>query len=655
MRDTEPVTVPDTTTPGECTPVATTERTDSLPVVATRKPGVKAGSSRTAARRAAAATRTGLDELRIRGLGVIDDAVLPLGPGLTAVTGETGAGKTMVVTGLLLLFGGRADSARVRTGAEQASVDGRVIVAADSAAARRVRDSGGELDGDTGADGAAELVLRRTVSAAGRSRAYVGGAGAPVAVLGELAEHLVAVHGQSDQLRLVRPAAQRAALDEFAGVDTAAYADAFTVWRRASHELRERIERAAELRREADLLAHGIAEIDAAEPQPGEAEELTRLAARLGHADALTNAARAAHDALLGDAADPAAEAADVSQLVAAAGRALALQQGEDADLDALASRLTDLAALAADLGAEFGAYAESLDADPARLEQIESRRAVLNALIRKYCDEPEPSLDAVLRWADAARGRLADIDVSDEAIAALRARAEAASATAAEHAAAISAQRRAAADKLGAAVSAELAGLAMPDARVRVEVRLRTPGGATAGADATVLTIGGEAAGATADGVDEVELLLRPHPGAPELPIARGASGGELSRVMLALEVCLVAAGHGSGTVPTLVFDEIDAGVGGRAAVEVGRRLARLARDRQVLVVTHLAQVAAFADTHVVVDKPSGAAAGAVTASDVRVVTDDDRVAELARMLAGSDSATAREHAAELLADAAR
>jgi DNA repair protein RecN (Recombination protein N) len=584
-----------------------------------------------------------LDELRIRGLGVIDDAVLPLGPGLTVVTGETGAGKTMVVTGLLLLFGGRADSARVRTGATQASVDGRLLLPADSAVAARIREAGGELDdGD-------ELVIRRVVSAAGRSRAYAGGAGVPASVLVELAENLVAVHGQSDQLRLVRPGAQRAALDRYAGIEFAEFVEAHAAWRAADAQLNERTGRAAELRRETELLSHGVAEIEAADPQPGEADELTALAARLGHADALKLAARAAHDAVLGDSDNPTGDAADVVSLVGIAARGLTQQQGDDAELDALAARLTELASLAADLGADFGTYAEQLDSDPARLEQIEARRAVLAGLIRKYCDEPEPSIGAVLRGAATARERLGGIDVSDEAIAALRATRDAAAVRTAHAAAGISALRHEAAARLGAAVTTELAGLAMPDARLSVDVRWRPVAAGT-----PQLTIDGQPVGVGADGADDVELLLAPHPGAPALPVGRGASGGELSRVMLALEVCLV----GSDPVPTLVFDEVDAGVGGRAAVEVGRRLARLARGRQVLVVTHLAQVAAFADRHVVVDKPSSSVSsdsGAVTASDVRLVTDDERVSELARMLAGSDSTTAHEHAAELLADARR
>jgi DNA repair protein RecN (Recombination protein N) len=564
-----------------------------------------------------------LEELRIRGLGVIDDAVLPLGPGLTVVSGETGAGKTMVVTGLLLLFGGRGDSARVRGGADAAIVDGRLEIADGSPVAQRVRDAGGGLDDGTG------LVLRRTVSSAGRSRAFVGGAPTPVAVLGELAERLLAVHGQSDQLRLTRPSEQRAALDRFAGLELSGYHGAHAEWRAAVEAYEERTGRMAELRREADLLAHGLNEIATADPQPDEDAELAALAARLAHADALRLASRAAHDALLGDPDDPSAEGADVSALLAATRRLLGQQAGADAELDALTGRLTDLVALAADLGADFGAYTDGLDADPARLEHIEARRAVLAALVRKYADGPDPDLASVQDWAKRAAERLADIDVSDEAIAALAARRDVATTTLAALAGEITAVRSAAAERLGAAATGELAGLAMPRAQLTVAVRPRADGPGP-------------------DGADEVELLLQPHPDAPSLPIARGASGGELSRVMLALEVSLA----GTDPMPTMVFDEVDAGVGGRAAGEVGRRLARLSRDHQVLAVTHLAQVAAYANTHIVVDKQAGETG--VTASDVRVVTGEDRIAELARMLAGTASPTALEHAAELLAQAA-
>lgn len=575
-----------------------------------------------------------LEEVRIRGLGVIDDATLPLGPGLTVVTGETGAGKTMVVSGLLLLFGGRGEAARVRSGVEQASVEGRLTIGTDSAAAARVREAGGELDDGT------ELVLRRTVSAAGRSRAVVGGAAAPVAVLGELAEQLLAVHGQSDQLRLTRAGEQRAVLDRYAGLDLADYAAAYAGWRAAAATLDERRSRAAELRREADLLSHGLAEIEAAAPQPGEDAELAMQATRLANADALRIAAQTAHDALLGNPDDPTGDAADVASLLGQARRALGQQSGADSDLDSLAGRVDELAALVADLGADFRAYADTLDADPARLEQIEARRAVLTALVRKYADGPEPDLSRVAQWAAAAAARLADIDVSDETLALLEARRDEAARDLSRRASDLRAARTEAAARLAKAVTAELAGLAMPDAECAVEVRPRPVVSGQPG-----LHVDGAPCAVSADGADEVELLFRSHRDAPALPIGRSASGGELSRVMLALELCLV----GTDPVPTMIFDEVDAGVGGRAATEVGRRLARLGRAHQILVVTHLAQVAAFADRHIVVDKVSGAAG--VTASDVRAVTGDARVGELARMLGGTSSETAREHASELLA----
>jgi DNA repair protein RecN (Recombination protein N) len=593
-----------------------------------------------------------LNELRIGGLGVIDEAVLPLGPGLTVVTGETGAGKTMVVTGLLLLFGGRADSDRVRTGATQATVDGRLTVVADSVAARRVRDAGGDLDAADSSADSRELILRRVVSSAGRSRAYVGGAPAPVTVLAELAGDLLAVHGQADQVRLVRPAAQRAALDRYAGLDLAPFREAFDDWRAAVVALSDRTTRAAQLRRESDLLTYGIDEIAAVAPQPHEPAELAALAARLGGADALTAAARIAHDALVGDTDDPGSDATDASQLLANASRALAQQSGADPELDALAVRLTDLAAQSADLGAEFGSYAAALDTDPARLEQVEQRRAELATLIRKYCDDPEPSIAGVLRWAATAQARLTEIDVSDNAIAALRERCTRAEERVVALGGVISARRREAAAQLGAGVTRELAGLAMPDAELFVAVERRTSIASMPTVTVDADPAGSRDVGIGPNGFDDVHFLLTAHPGAPALPIGRGASGGELSRIMLALEVCLA----GTGSAPLLVFDEVDAGVGGRAATEVGRRLARLGQDRQVLVVTHLAQVAAYADRHIVVDKPAATddRRTGVTASDVREVAGEARVAELARMLGGADTTAAREHATELLTDRA-
>jgi DNA repair protein RecN (Recombination protein N) len=587
-----------------------------------------------------------LEEIRISGLGVISEAVLEFDPGLTVVTGETGAGKTMLVTGLGLLFGGRADSSRLRPGVDAASVEGRLLVKPGSEPAVLVAEAGGDVDDD------GSLVLRRVVTAAGRSRAAAGGAAVPASTLARLAGGLVVIHGQSDQQRLTQPAEQRQTLDRYAGLDLTECRQAFADWRAAVAELDRRTRDARELAREAELLRHGIAEIEAVAPQPGEDVELATLAERLEHADALRVAARLAHNALLGDPDDPVGDANDVQTLLGLARRALGGVSGTDPALDALDSRLTELVAAAADVGAELADYESQLEADPARLAAVHERRAALAGLTRKYGAD----LAAVLEWAGEAAQRLDAADTSEEVLQRLAADRDRAAARYGEIAASISAHRQRAADKLSGLVTAELAALAMPAARVRIGVRHRPA------TDPSVqVLLGGRPVGAGPDGIDEVELTLQPHPDAPELPIQRGASGGELSRVMLAIEVGLA----GTDPVPTMVFDEVDAGVGGRAAVEIGRRLARLARNHQVIVVTHLAQVASFADRHLVVDKlvadklvadeqaAEGGSAG-VTRSDIRQVQGKDRLAELARMLAGDDTAVAREHAAELL-EAAR
>ena len=579
-----------------------------------------------------------LEEIRIRGLGVIEDATLELGPGLTVVTGETGAGKTMVVSGLHLLFGGRADPARVRTGSGRAVVDGRLRLPDDSPVLGRARDAGAETDED------GTLLLSRAVAVEGRSRAFLGGSAVPVGLLGEIAEGVLAVHGQSDQLRLLRPAEQRAALDRYAGAPVAAlladHRAAYGHWRALAADLADRTARVRELSREADLLRHGLAEIAVVAPEPGEDERLDAEASRLAHADALRLAAQTAHDALAGDPA--ASDAADVSSLLGLSRRAVGHESGADPELAGLGKRLDEVAYLATDVAADLASYVERLDADPARLAEVEDRRAALKGLTRKYAD----TVDGVLAWAADAEARLARLDVSEDALTALAAERDAAGAAVARTASGLSGARAEAAERFGAAVTGELAGLAMPSAEVRAELRRRpAPTGAPSA------EVGGERVAVGPDGVDEVDILLRPHAGAPPLPIQKGASGGELSRVMLAVEVVFA----GADPVPTMVFDEVDAGVGGRAAVEVGRRLARLARDHQVLVVTHLPQVAAYADRHVVVDKAAGTGGALVTKSDVRVLEERERVRELARMLAGLEgSKLGRAHAEELLAAAA-
>ncbi|UQX90116.1 DNA repair protein RecN [Jatrophihabitans telluris] len=577
-----------------------------------------------------------LEEIRIRGLGVISDAVLEFGPGLTVVTGETGAGKTMVLSGLALLFGGRADYSRLRTGEETASVEGRLLLEHSSPEAALVVEAGGDLDAD------GSLVLRRVITASGRSRAAAGGASVPATVLARLGDGVLAVHGQSDQQRLALPGQQRATVDRYAGLDLHECAAAFGAWRAAEAELGRRTSDALALQREAELLRHGLAEIAAVDPQPGEDLELARLSVRLEYADNLRLAAHTAHAALLGDPEDGGAETADVGALVGSARRALHQLAGTDAELDRLAGRLTELLDLAGDVGAELADYEARIEADPARLAATHDRRAALATLTRRYGRD----LDEVLAWAAEAQNKLLASDTSAEAIAQLRAQRDQAADDYRSAAEDISSARRKAADELSQRITAELAGLAMAGAQVTVVVRPRP-----ASESAPTVTVRGQVTGAGAEGIDEVEILLRSHPDAPAIALQRGASGGELSRVMLAIEVVLA----GTDPVPTMVFDEVDAGVGGRAAVEVGRRLARLAQRHQVIVVTHLAQVAAFATRHLVVDKASAAADASigVTRSDIRRVEGEQRLGELARMLSGEETSVARQHAAELLAAA--
>src|SRR5215469_10512012 len=623
-------------------------------------------SCRTGSQRRASETRSRaamLEEVRISGLGVIDEAVLELSPGFNVVTGETGAGKTMVVSGLGLLFGGRADPARVRPGADRASVEGRLSVAPDGPVARQVDESGGDLD-----DGGAALILSRSVSAEGRSRAYAGGRAVPVSLLISLAEDLVAVHGQADQQQLLKPGRQREALDRFAGAELAAllarYQRAYQRHRDVRNELDELTSRAREREHEADDLRRGLAEIERLEPVDGEDLELLAEEERLSHADALHSAATTAHEALLGDPSSGSYEAADAVTLLAGARQALEAAAHHDTALAALGARVSEAAYLVSDVAADLASYAQSVEADPVRLAAVQERRATLSRLIRLFggpaadpggipgAGEQAPDT-AVAGAGDVGRaGEAGTAGRADEAgaagpagepsaagaaglpdaaasgVTAVLAWAKRAGARLAELAGRLSTARKQAAEKFAGDVTAELVALAMPHARLTVAV--------------TPLNEAGPY------GADDIEIRLSAHPGAPALALHKGASGGELSRVMLALEVVFA----GADPVPTFVFDEVDAGVGGKAAVEVGRRLARLARLAQVIVVTHLPQVAAFADAHLAVQK---AGDGSVVSSGVTRLDDPGRVRELSRMLAGlENSEFGRAHAGELLAAAA-
>jgi DNA repair protein RecN (Recombination protein N) len=580
-----------------------------------------------------------LEELRLTAVGGIEEAVLELGPGFTAVTGETGAGKTMVVTALGLLLGARADSGLVRSGATRSRIEGRVRpreAGEPSALHDQLAELGADLD-----DGS--LILARTVSAEGRSRAMVGGASVPMGRLGQVADDLVAVHGQSDQLRLLQPARQRDALDRYAGDAVAdlhaRYRSGYRRLRECQRELTEVSASVRERAREADGLRMGLEELEKAAPHPGEDVELLAEEERLAHADALRLASFEARAALVGD--DDALGAgplgADAVAVLDRARRALEDVRDHDPELASLHDRVAEATYLVGDLGSDVASYAASVESDPARLAWVQERRAELTGLQRKYGD----TIDDVLQWGEQAAKRLLELDGTDERIQELTTEVETLQGDLGQVAAELSAARQEAAARLGDAVTAELSALAMPHARFSVRVGRRL--------DDDGLVVGDERVAFGPDGVDDIEMLLAANASSEPRPLDKGASGGELSRVMLALEVVLA----GRNPVPTLVFDEVDAGVGGKAAVELGRRLARLAREAQVLVVTHLPQVAAFADRHYVVVKSDD---GSVTSSGLQAVDGPDRVRELSRMLAGLEgSQSAEAHAEELLAVAER
>ena len=559
-----------------------------------------------------------IEELTISRLGVIGSAVLPFGPGLTVLTGETGAGKTMVVTALGLLLGARADAGAVRAGDGSAVVEGRWSVASPGAVVDRVLDAGGDID-------EGELILVRSISPEGRSRAIVGGRSAPVGVLADIGAHLVVVHGQSGQMRLRSATAQREALDRFAGVEletiAASYREAFAGWTDARARFETLTEERDRRAREADGLRVALTEIEEVAPENGEDAGLAQQAERLANLEDLRQAASVAHENL---SSEELGDPHDVLGLLDAARRQLERVAVHDPALDPIVNAVREASILAVDVSGMIASYLGSLDADAAReLESVQERRAALSTLTRKY----GPALTDVLAYHQSATNRLQELDRDVDLIGELEQQLERDGDRSQVLAAEMSAVRQRCASQLSGRVTIELEALAMGNSVMTIEVAQRDD--------------------LTTSGIDVVSFLLSPHPGAEPRPLSRGASGGELSRVMLAIEVVIASV----DPVPTFIFDEVDAGVGGAAAIEVGRRLAMLARSSQVIVVTHLAQVAAFADHHLRVAKDSS---GEITASSVDLLHGEDRTAEMARLLSGMpDSASALAHARELVASA--
>lgn len=565
-----------------------------------------------------------LSDITIHNLGVIPSASLELSEGLTVLTGETGAGKTMVVTGLRLLAGGRAEAQRVRSGSSQAVVEGRFLldsVAPESAEMARavVSAAGGALDEN------GEVIVSRTVSAQGRSRAHLGGRSVPAASLVEFSKEVLTIHGQNDQLRLLNSDRQRDALDRFSQKISAlmtVYSEAYRAWKNLSKDLQERQASKRELAQEVDRLEFAIREISEVDPQPGEEADLLVQIARLQDVDDLRAQAVGALSVIDGAAGVEGYATCDSSDADAASdliGQALSsVRVSSDPTLQGVSQQLEAVTSILMEVSAQLGGFLDELPADPQMLDKLLQRQQALKQLTRKYASD----IDGVVKWKLKAEQKLESIDVSPEALDQLKKETALAERKMNDAGMALRAARIEAAQELSNAVTKELHGLAMPKAMFSVVVHPTEP---------------------QPSGFDEVEFCLAPNNATDPRPLASSASGGELSRVMLALEVILSAGQHGN----TLVFDEVDAGVGGRAAVEIGRRLARLAQNNQVIVVTHLPQVAAYADTHLHVAKDVGES---TVTSGVEKLSEERRVEDLARMLAGlEDTDTGRAHAREL------
>ena len=551
-----------------------------------------------------------IESLDISHLGVIAKAHVDFGPGLVVVTGETGAGKTMVLSSLQLLLGARADAALVRSGEERLSVDGIFSVTPDIAA--RVEEAGGFVEGD-------ELIVGRSVRAAGRSRAHLGSRPVPASVLADIVGSMVTIHGQSDQIRLTGESAQRRALDQFGGPAHGALLEEYRSAFRCAVEVKHRLDSlrgdASERAEELEDLRAAIQQIEELDPVSGEEEDLVREAARLTNVEDLRALVGVALGYLKGD------DWGDYAGAVEAARHAYA-QLDDAARFDEAVAefvgrarnQVLELEALADDVSS----YVSRLDADPERLAQIHARRAAIKDALRGRAAD----IDGLLVWRDEARARVDELSSPGSDPATVERELAAAQERVLECGHRVTQSRARLAQELAAGVNEELHALSMPDATLQIDCEPTKP---------------------TSNGCETVVFRLQPHPHAPARPLGQGASGGELSRVMLALELMLGRTEASS----TFIFDEIDAGIGGQTATEVGARLKRLASSRQVIVVTHLAQVAAFGDQHLVIEKNDGT-------TNVREVRGDEREAELTRMMGGDPhSAAARRHASQVLASA--
>jgi len=560
--------------------------------------------------------KSSLEEISIRSLGVIESSNIEFKSGLTVLTGETGAGKTMVLTALGLVLGSKSDSDLVRAGQERAIVTGKFAVPKDLAT--QIIDAGGEIEEES-------VVISRTVSTAGKSRVLVGGVVSSAAAVSSFASSLVEIHAQSSSSKLTKPGVARELLDRFAGVDLSAYQQTFDQYQqmlRRINELKEQLSQADRQIAELSELADEFAKLN---PKSGELVEIENEIAKLGSVEVLNQAVSTALNLF---------ENEDFSavNMLQQIRKSLDQVTGKDKQLDAIAERYTESLLNLQDISSDLSSYLSQLEADPNRFEKLQDRKASLNSLLKRYGkgSDKEAAFEQLLIDGKSAKERIADLSGGDQRVAELQKEAELIFKQLQEQGLALSKLRKVNGEKLSSQVTDEVRSLSMPNASFVIE---QTVGDVK------------NSKSFTSNGIDEISILFSAHSGGTPLALNKVASGGELSRVMLALEVVIAEA----EPIGTYIFDEVDAGVGGKAAIEVGRRLSKLSKSAQVIVITHLAQVAAWADNHLVVKKSEN---GLVTQSDVMEVRATERKIEIARMLSGQeDSQTAQEHAGELLA----
>lgn len=556
-----------------------------------------------------------LEEISIRSLGVIDSSNIEFKSGLTVLTGETGAGKTMVLTALGLVLGDKSDSDLVRVGAERATVTGKFKVTSEIASL--IEENGGALEDKS-------AVITRTVSAQGKSRVLIGGALTSTNFVSDLSDKLVEVHQQSSSQRLTKPNTVRELVDAFGRINTISYEEAFNQYR----DLRSRIKELRSQMARKDIEIADLTEFSKAftviKPKLGELESIENSITKLGSVEEINQALTSALNNL---------ENEDISalNLLQQARKDLDQVKGKDDELERLIEAFSEKLLDIQDLTSELTSYLTSLEADPNQFAALQERKSAINSLLKKFGkgSDRDEAFKQLLIDGENASQRLKDLSGGEDRLTEMEGEAKLLFKAMAEAASELSKSRVKSAEKLSELVTNEVRSLSMPNSFLQIQVNSK---------DSSI------EASFQSFGVDEIEILFCSHQGGKALPLNKVASGGELSRVMLALEVVIAD----SQNIGTYIFDEVDAGVGGKAAIEIGRRLATLSKKAQVIVITHLPQVAVWADQHLVVKKNEG---GSVTQSDVLEVSADERKIEIARMLSGQESSeTARQHAAELL-----